>query len=179
MRRDSEQILTEWLVLWAQSGDSRAMNHLAIKWRPKLIRYASRQIQDVEAAKDLVQETFITVCKSIGKLNDPAAFPRWIYQILHRRGVDYIRSRARIRRGNQAVNESCGKTSDEETLTSNIDIHNALHHLENSSYQLVHLHYLHGFNLKEIARVTGIPVGTVKSRLYAARHHLRQLMGDK
>ena len=179
MKRDSEQILTEWLVLLAQTGDLRAMNQLATQWHPRLMRYASRQIQDEDAAKDIVQETFITVSRSIGKLRDPAAFPRWIYQILHRRGVDFLRRRARVRRNDQVTCGFCGTPSDEEILTSNIDIRNALQNLKDDGYQLIHLHYLHGFNLKEIARITGIPVGTVKSRLHSARNQLRRLLGDK
>lgn len=179
MKRDSEQILTEWLVLLAQSGDLRAMNHLAKEWYPKLMRYAGHQVQDEDAAKDIVQETFITVSRSIGKLRDPAAFPRWIYQILHRRGVDFLRKKARVRRNEHVIEALYVKTSDEEMLTSNIDIRNALQNLKGDGYQLIHLHYLHGFNLKEIARITGIPVGTVKSRLHSARNHLRRLLGDK
>jgi len=56
MKRDSEQILTEWLVSCAQYGDSRALNHLAKIWRPRLLRYAGRQIQDEEAAKNLCRK---------------------------------------------------------------------------------------------------------------------------
>jgi len=181
MKRDIDQILTEWLVLEAQSGDERAMNHLAREWRPKLLRYAARQIQDEEAAKDVVQETFIAVSKSIGKLKDPASFPRWIYQILHRRGVDYIRGKARGRRNSMVMDTDSisEEIVHEGILVSTIDIHNALHILKSDSYQLIHLHYLHGFNLREIAQITGTPVGTLKSRLHAARNLLRQFLGGK
>ena len=179
MKRDSEQILTEWLVLGAQSGDSRAMNRLLKKWHPKLMRYAGRLMRDEDAAKDIVQETFITVSRSIGRLRDPAAFPRWIYQILHRRGADLVRRKARVRRNDRTPGGICARAADEDALTSNIDVGNALRRLNDDSYRMVHLHYLHGFNLKEIARITGIPVGTVKSRLHTARNQLRQLLGDE
>ena len=178
MKRNSDQILTELLVLRAQSGDSRAIDLLVKEWHPRLLRYASRQIRDQEAAKDVVQETFMTVSKGIRHLNDPAAFSRWIYQILHRRGVDYLRSKGRNKRSDASA-EFDNRSCNEEKMTASIDIRNALHRLEDNSYQLVHLYYLHGFGLKEIARITGIPEGTVKSRLHAARNHLRRLLGER
>ncbi len=177
MKRDSTQILTEWLVLKAQSGDSQAMNLLAKQWYPILLRYAAYQIQDDESAKDVVQETLIAVSKGIRKLNDPAAFSRWIYQILHRRGVDYVRNRIKERSNDNSYIEFDNKVFDEDRMASSIDIQRALRNLKDNSYQLVHLHYLHGFNSREIATITGIPEGTIKSRLHAARNHLRQLLG--
>ena len=178
MKRNSEQILTEWLVLKARSGDSRAMNLLVKEWHPKLLRYSSRQIRDEEAAKDVVQDTFMTVFKGIRKLKDPAAFPRWIYQILHRRGVDYIRRRTRNRRTNDFI-ASVNQTLDEDKTMEALDIQRALRDLDSDSYQVVHLHYLHGFNLRDVSRITGVPEGTVKSRLFSARNHLRQFLGGK
>jgi RNA polymerase sigma-70 factor (ECF subfamily) len=178
MKRNSEQILTEWLVLKARSGDARAINLLVKEWHPKLRRYASRQIRDEEAAKDVVQDTFMTVTKGIRKLKDPAAFPRWIYQILHRRGVDYIRRKTRSRR-NDDLNVAVNQTLNVDKTTESLDIQKALRNLDSDSYQVVHLHYLHGFNLKEVSRITGVPEGTVKSRLYSARNHLRQLLGGE
>jgi len=178
MKRNSEQILTEWLVLKARSGDVRAMNLLVKEWHPKLLRYASRQIRDGEAAKDVVQDTFMTVTKGIRKLNDPAAFPRWIYQILHRRGVDYLRRETRSRK-NDSFSAPVNQTLDEDKTTEALDIQRALRNLDSDSYQVVHLHYLHDLNLKEISRIIGVPEGTVKSRLYSARKNLRQFLGGK
>jgi RNA polymerase sigma factor (sigma-70 family) len=178
MKRNSEQILTEWLVLKAQSGDVRAMNLLMKQWHPKLLRYASRQIRDGEAAKDVVQNTFMTVTKGIRKLKDPAAFPRWIYQILHRRGVDYLRREIRSKR-NDDFTAPVNQRLNEDRTTESLDIQKALRNLDSDSYQVVHLHYLHGFNLKEVSRITRVPEGTVKSRLYSARNNLRQFLGGK
>ena len=178
MKRNSEQILTEWLVLKARSGDVRAMNLLVKEWHPKLLRYSSRQLRDEEAAKDVVQDTFMTVTKGMRKLKDPAAFPRWVYQILHRRGVDYLRREMRSRRNDDFTAPS-NQTLDEDKTTESLDIQKALRNLDSDSYQVVHLHYLHGFNLKEVSRITSVPEGTVKSRLYSARNNLRQFLGGK
>jgi RNA polymerase sigma-70 factor (ECF subfamily) len=127
-----------------------------------------------------VKETLlITVSRSIGKLRDPAAFPRWVYQILHRRGVDFLRKNARVSQNGRRVRELEEKPADEGIIASTIDIRNALRHLSRDSYQVIHLHYLRGFSLKEIACITWIPVGTVKSSLHAARNNMRQILGGK
>lgn len=180
MQRNSDQILTEWLVLSAQGGNAEALDQLLRIWYPKLLRYASHQVQNSEAAKDVVQEALMTVAKRIAKLDDPAAFPKWTYQILQRRGVDYLRKEIRSRRNSAAGGSLNGEIDDKSTinLDSQIMLNKALADLSPDRYQIVHLRYLIGLDLKEIAAVIGIPTGTVKSRLHSARTQLRALLTE-
>ena len=180
MQRNSEQILTEWLVLHAQSGNAAALDQLLKIWYPKFLRYATHQLRNAEAAKDVVQETLFAVAKSIGKLEDPATFPKWAYQILQRRGVDYLRKEIRIRR-NSAIEGNPPWHIDNDSgvgMDTRLALGKALDSLKTDSYQIVHLRYLIGLNLKEIAAVMGIPEGTVKSRLHSARVQLRKLLTE-
>ena len=183
MRRNSDHILTEWLVLNAQSGKAAALDQLLKIWYPKFLRYSAHQLHDREAAKDVVQETLVTVAKKIVNLKDPVAFPKWAYQILHRRGVDY--QRTEIRRRSREASSGCPETptcddvqSDLEIDTS-LTIRDALAGLDGLSYNVIHLFYLHGLSLREIATICCIPVGTVKSRLHTARGKLRNLLVEK
>ena len=61
----------------------------------------------------------------------------------------------------------------------NQTIRDALSTLGELSYNVIHLHYLHGLSVKEIAAICNIPEGTVKSRLYTARGKLRELLAEK
>jgi len=183
MSRNREDILTEWLVLNAQSGKTEAMNQLLKIWYPKFLRYSTRQLQDEEAAKDAVQDALVVVAKKIVGLRDPVAFPKWAYQILHRRGVDHQRAEMR-RRNNESANrvlEATAESDDRSTLSIDArqTIGSALQHLDGDCYNVVHLHYLHELSLREIAAICHIPVGTVKSRLHTARGKLRKLLVDK
>lgn len=181
MQRNRDQVLTEWLVLHAQGGNARAMDQLLKHWYPKLLRYASNQIENREAAKDVVQETMMIVARRIGRLRDPAAFPKWTYQILQRRGVDYLRKEIRNRRNTDA-SPRCDEALDGDPmgdLDVRMTVNNALQSLQSDSYQIVHLRYLLGLDLREIANVVGIPTGTVKSRLHSARAQLRTLLEEK
>jgi len=183
MRRNRDQILTEWLVLTALSGEATALDQLLKIWYPKFLRYSTHQLRDSNAAEEAVQETLITIAKSIGSLKDPAAFPKWAYRILHRRGVDMQRKAIRQRErevsyGRPEELEHAYAEPGLDNSDSN-DIAEALRGLGELSYNVIHLHYLHGLSLKEIAAVCSIPEGTVKSRLHTARKNLRELLEEK
>lgn len=179
MPRDSERILTEWLVLNALSGKTLALDQLFRIWYPKFLRYATRQLDDQEAARDVVQDALITMARSIRKLRDPAAFPRWAYQILHRRGIDYLRKAIRRREREVDTDDMdvpLGDRINEDETSRNVM--DALNQLDTLNYSLLHLRYLHGFSVKEIATICDIPEGTAKSRLHAARGKIRELLEE-
>jgi len=180
MQRNKDQIISEWLVLLAQSGKATALDQLLKIWYPNFLRYSTQQLRDSSAAEDAVQETLICIAKKIGSLDDPAAFPKWAYRILHRRGVDVQRKAIRLREREV----SYGHAEDIEHVivkpgvgnSYQEDIPEALRELDELSYNVVHLHYLHGLKVKEIATICSIPVGTVKSRLHTARKKLKAIL---
>ncbi len=179
MRRNSEHILSEYLVLNAQIGKSAAMEQLLRLWYPKFLRYSTHQLNDSDAANDVVQETLMTIAKKISKVKDPAAFPKWAYQILHRRGIDHQRKEIRRReREASSIEASQIAVEPDQEVDATQRIGAALSGLGELSYNVVHLHYLHGLSLRDIARICRIPEGTVKSRLHTARGQLKQLLAD-
>jgi RNA polymerase sigma-70 factor (ECF subfamily) len=185
MTRTSDQILTEWLVLQVQSGNRKARDALAAQWYPLLQRYAHALLRNREDAGDAVQDTFITVERGIHLLRDPAAYPSWVYRILHRRCTDLIRKRRR--QGIQIElpdtpdwETDAGLSQDAETFLAgdmHTDMHKAMQKLKPASYLVIHLYYLHDLDVAEIAGITGTPTGTVKSRLSTARNALKQYLG--
>ena len=174
MPRDSEHVLTEWLVLHAQSGSGEALEQLLKLWYPKLLRYAAGQTRGRDAAKDVVQETLLAAARLIRRLEDPAAFPKWLYRILQRRIADHLRTELRRRR--QAAAGDADSSATEPGPGTPLD--DALESLAAESYQVVHLHYFIGLSVKEIAAVIEVPEGTVKSRLHSARAQLRNLLTE-
>jgi RNA polymerase sigma-70 factor (ECF subfamily) len=174
MPRDSEQILTEWLVLHAQSGNADALEQLLKLWYPKLLRCAAHRTRSLDAAKDVVQETLLAAATRIQRLDDPAAFPKWLYRILERRSADHVRAQIRWRRDATVGSEEPGAAEPGQATT----VKDAVASLAEDSYQVVHLHYLIGLSIKEIASLIDVPEGTVKSRLHSARAQLRQLLTE-
>lgn len=159
------------------------MNQLLKIWYPKLLRYSARQLSDSDAAKDVVQDTLVLIAKKIRKLKDPVAFPKWAYQILHRRGVDYQRSEMRRRSREARCAQPEGTLPESANPENEVDakqsVKVAIAELDSDSYTVVHLYYLHDLSLREIATICSIPVGTVKSRLHTARGKLKRLLEEK
>lgn len=179
MKRTAEQVLVEWLIVNAQLKDSDALEQLVKIYYPKLLRYSQRQLGHTESARDVVQMTLEIMCRDLYRLKDPTAFPGWIYQVLHRRGVDWIRSRQRQRRfQDQAaclMQESEAQCSNREQDL--LTLERILGQLSPDAYQVIHLFYLEGLSLQEISQVLSLPVGTVKSRLFNARKQM-QIRGN-
>jgi RNA polymerase sigma-70 factor, ECF subfamily len=177
MPRSSEQVLTEWLVLHAQSGSADALDQLLKLWYPKLLRYAAARTRNHDAAKDIVQEALLSAARRIRRIDDPAAFPKWMYRILERRAVDHLRREGRSPRSecDLSAGDAAAEPFDPGPGSA---LDTALESLARDSYQVVHLHYLIGLSIREISSVIGVPEGTVKSRLHGARAQLRNLLTE-
>jgi RNA polymerase sigma-70 factor (ECF subfamily) len=173
MKRNSEYILTQWLVVNCQLGDAEALQQLIKIWYPKLLRYAYRQLGDQQKAQDAVQTTFEVVSKSIRRIKDPASFAKWVYQILQNKSVDIIRQKQRQDKLSNEYAHFQETHADEQQMlgdgSENFEFEPILNNLEPQLYQLVHLHYLEGFSMIEISDLLSIPAGTIKSRLHQAR----------
>lgn len=180
MKRNSEYILTEWLVVNCQLGDAEALQQLMKIWYPKLLRYAYRQLGDQQKAQDAVQNTFEVVSKTIRRIKDPASFAKWVYQILNNKSVDIIRQKQRQDKLNNEYAQFHKVHEVEQTILGEesgfSQFEQILSGLDPQLYQLVHLHYLEGFSMIEIGDLLAIPTGTVKSRLFQARKLIYQIV---
>jgi RNA polymerase sigma-70 factor, ECF subfamily len=175
-----ERALDEYLVVLSQSGSSEALEGLARRWTPRLLRYAARVLggssADAETARDVVQEVWIGVIRGLRGLRDPAQFPSWIYGITTRKCTDVIRTN--IRRRRLDADSAAGRSGGEAGLTPEhqIDLAAAIQGLPLTHRAVVHLFYREQMSVEEIASILGIPAGTVKSRLHSARETLREQM---
>jgi RNA polymerase sigma factor (sigma-70 family) len=173
--------LDEYLVSLCQAGSREALDGLARRWTPRLLRYTARVLggaDSAEVARDVVQETWIGVIRGLRGLRDPAQFPAWIYGIATRKCADAIRGNTRRRRLDaQAAGES-SRPMESLTAEQRIDLKTAIRELPPIHRAAVHLFYRDELTVEEIALVLGIPAGTVKSRLHHARDALRRQLGS-
>lgn len=172
MKRNSETILNEWLVINCQIGDEKALEQLLKIWYPKLKSYAHRFVYDESLIDDVVQNTLMDMSKALVKLNDPAAFPKWIYQMLQYKCVDAIRTQSKHRKIQQLANSE-SHLFDQETSESEQQERINLSELDAGSQQLLYLYYYEEFSLSEISQILSTPAGTLKSRLFNIRQKLR------
>lgn len=176
---ETGRVFDELLVLHAQSGDVRALRRLALRWHPRLLRSARRFTGDEDAAQEAAQESWEGIAAGIGRLQDPVKFPGWAFAILRRRCAERVRAlvATRARRGSLAeVEEPSAPASGEESLV----IAQAFDGLPEEQRVAATLFFVEQLKLGEIAEATGVPLGTVKSRIFAARRSLKiALEGDE
>jgi RNA polymerase sigma-70 factor (ECF subfamily) len=180
VRRGLDHALDDYLVLLAQGGSRDAFARLAARWTPKLLAFAARTLGATEVAKDVVQDTWESAVRGLPRLGDPASFRAWIYAIAARKCADALRgkySAARIAESAEAIRvEPANAESDNN---DRIDLAGALKRLPPEQRVAVSLFFGEDMSVGEIAAATGVPAGTVKSRLFAARRALREVFGDE
>ena len=184
MIRDARQVLTEWLVLEVQRGSERAFTELHDLWRGDLRRLALVRVEQPDAADEVLTEVWLAIARGIAKLDDPACFPRWAFQIVQRRSADWVRrrqvERRRLERLAAAEQLAPAPASDDGTTDEVAAMRAAIRRLAPEQQELLHLFYELGRSIAEIADVLELPPGTVKSRLFAIRETLkRQLERQK
>jgi RNA polymerase sigma factor (sigma-70 family) len=172
--RSREQVVDEMLVLAAQAGRVDAFELLAERWHPRLLRHALRLTEDPEGAREAVQEAWLAVARGLDRLQDPACFGSWALRITGRRCVDWISLRQRTRRRTAKFDDCAAHSAATPTRHEDLArVRDALRLLDPARRALMAMFYVEGLSVAEIARALGVPVGTVKSRLYHARERLR------
>lgn len=184
MNRDSKQVLTEWLVLSAQSGSEAAFKDLHDLWREDLRRLCFVKVQQAEAVGEIVNDAWLAIARGLGGIDDPACFPRWAFRIVERRCADWVRTRMRDRQRETVAASAADQIAPASSATPEpsdevVRLRAAISQLPADERELLHLYYELERSVAEIADVIGVPPGTVKSRLFSLRETLRQQMERK
>jgi RNA polymerase sigma-70 factor (ECF subfamily) len=144
---------------------------------PRLRRYARSLVHDVSAADDLVQETLARGLAKLHLWQRGTNLRAWLYTILHNQYVNRVRHEVRV--GNPVSIEDValpGRPPDQERGLELRDLERALGQLPEEQRSVILLIGLEGMLYVDVAKVLGVPVGTVRSRLSRGRSTLRRLM---
>lgn len=166
-----ESALDAYQIVQAQAGDERAFALLYTRWQPRFLRLALRLLQNRDDAQDVVQDAAISIGKSLRKLDDPARFSSFCYTIIRRRAADHIGRKARARAAQQALSDLPPVAAMD--TEQNLALRQAMAKLNVQERLMLSLFYIDCFTGAEIAAALGVPLGTVKSRLFTARAHLK------
>ena len=127
------------------------------------------------AAWDVTQESWLGIIRGIVSLDDPARFPSWAFRIVTHKASDWLQQRKRTRQPATGELEDQPMGNGSQRHETTIDLVSVLVRLPSESRSVLSLYYLEGFGIAEIASSLGIPEGTVKSRLHAARAAFKKL----
>ena len=141
---------------------------------------ALRVLRDRHLAEDAVQDAFLDVWRTAGRISAGYDVRAWIMVIAHRRAVDLVRREERVRRLTaEAAPPSAGSEDPAEQVHAAHRVRSALGRLPGCQRRLLELAYYGGLTQRELAEQVGVPLGTVKSRMFAALAHLRELLADE
>ncbi len=164
------------------SGDRGAFDSVMSAHQDRVFSVCLRILGDRERALDATQDTFLTVFRKAGQFEGRSAVGTWIYRIAVNVCYDHLR-RAK-RRPTEAMPEyfdpsdpAAEAAIDSAALRPEIEM--ALSTLPPDFRNAVILSDLEGLSLPEVAEVMGVPVGTVKSRVFRGRRLLAQHMGNQ
>lgn len=175
--RPSASVLDEYLVVQSQLGDAGAFARLVERWHPRLLRQAHHYTRDGDAARDVVQESWIGVMRGLRSLRDPARFKAWALRLVANKARDWVR-REQIRRKAADRADPPGGGGEGAPPEAVRQVRAALAELAPDYRLVVTWFYLEGMSVGEIAEALAVPPGTVKSRLFYARNALRDRLEE-
>lgn len=173
------------LVARATRGFEGSFEELVRRYQRPISAYVYRMVGDYEAALDLTQEIFIKVYASLNRYRSEFKFSTWIYKIAHNCAVDHLRrnngrtqsltSRAEGEPYELPI-ESSNLTPEQESERKErkSEIESVVRSLPSAYRELIILRHSQDLTYEEIVEVTGLPLGTVKNRLFRAREMMRQ-----
>ena len=176
----------------ARGGDEAAFGIIMRTHYERTFRLVCAILHNEADARDVCQEVWLTVWKQLPTFRAESRFSTWLHPIATRRALDHLRKRRRwfdrflpFETGDDnAVEVAEPATTDDarsqaeggETVTR---VRAALASLPPKHRAVLALRELEGLSYEEIAQVTGVPAGTVMSRLHHARRLLAQKLGPK
>ena len=177
------------LVRAALGGEGDAFGILVERYRVRLYRFVERYTNDAEDARDVTQEVFLKVHAALESYDPKYKFSTWLFRIAGNAAIDHLRRRkvrplplelpqgedgesriAEPRESRPDPLEDLTRRRLRETLAAAID------RLPDDYRELISLRHYGEMPYEEIATLKGMPLGTVKNKLFRARQALRDLL---
>ncbi len=163
-------------------GDHDAFNQIMRNHEDRVFSVCLRIMGNREHALDATQETFLTAFRKAGQFQGNSALGTWIYRIAVNTCYDQLRRQKRRRADPIPDHLDPRDHSAEEAVNSaglRPEIQRALAAIPDDFRSAVILSDIEGLGLPDVAEILGVPVGTVKSRVFRGRRLLAQQLGNQ
>ncbi|GAA4546988.1 RNA polymerase sigma factor [Pseudonocardia xishanensis] len=174
------------LAARVRAGDQRALGELYDRHGRAAWSLARRICVDAQLAEDVVQEAFLNFWRDPARYDaERGSFATWLLTVVHHRAVDTVRRESAIRRRTVSADAGDdlalppGPGADQQALGAVVagQVRRALGGLPAEQRQALALAYFGGYTQREVAALTGVPLGTVKSRMFTGLARLRSVLG--
>ena len=167
----------EWEREAAQTASRQEFEALLAEAAPLAFRVARGVLRNSADAEDIAQEALIRAYRRFDRLRDRQRFRGWLVRIAFRLSLDRLRSAKRRETRETLWSQTAYRASTEDVAASSEfqrHLEGALAELSGKYRLVLLLNAMEGHTLEEVAVLLGVPLGTVKSRLFFARKHLAE-----
>lgn len=182
-RRSIERVTDEELVLLARQGDPDAFDQLVARHQSAVYRAALAALRVREDAEEVAQDAFIRAWRALDQFRGESSFRTWILRIAWNRAISRRRSLAGwLRRATPIADvvEPAAAGDGQHTMVQNAELQaqivNAIQALSPKLRDALLLAQSEEYQYDEIARMLGVPLGTVKWRISEARRKVRETL---
>lgn len=179
------------LISRAKSGDSKSYDKLLKKYKNSVYSLVLRMVRNSQEAEDLTQEAFIKAFNSLASFNEEYAFSTWLYKIATNNCIDFFRKRKLqtysldkpIQYKDSEIQHEIPDPdlNPEKSIMAterNKLIKEAINKLPEKYHRAIVLRHSEEKSYEEIAEILGLPLGTVKARIFRAREMLNKTLKD-
>ncbi len=183
------QFTDEQVVFRILAGEKELFSDLLLKFQKGVFNFIYRMVGHYELANDLTQEAFMKAYLSLDKFDNRYKFSTWIFSIASNLTIDYLRKKkiaALSYDRNQDSSQrslidrlrSQGHTPIEELEHNELKtkIQESIDKLSPEYREIILLRHMNNFSYEDIASITGLPLGTVKNRIFRARQILKEYL---
>jgi RNA polymerase sigma-70 factor, ECF subfamily len=164
------------LIHAVADGDRHAMTVLFERHRIKVFRFLMRFVRNRTTAEDLTADVFVDVWRNAGRFEGRCSATTWMLAIARFKALSALRARPECGLEAAGVAQLTDGSDDPETALAGkrrIKLLNAcLERLSSDHREVLDLVYYHEKSIDEVAKITGIPLNTVKTRMFYARKRL-------
>ncbi|MFN7118989.1 MAG: RNA polymerase sigma factor [Saprospiraceae bacterium] len=175
MNNRSTQISDENIVHLLKNGNKDGISLLYDKYASALFGVIQRILQNTEAAEEVLQDTILKIWNNAEKYDaERGNLLTWIINIARNAAIDRARLKSFNRR-NEKIEDISHQLEEAAINPETIGVKDLMKKLNKEQQLIIDLIYFKGYTQSEAAEALEIPIGTVKSRLYAAIGKLREM----
>ena len=170
--QSDEDLLSSFL-----EGSQRSFEELMSRHEPRVFAVALKITGSHPDAYDATQDAFVTAFRRASTFRGEAAFGTWLYRIAINASKDIVRKRKPTQElEDEDADRSHSTSSMDDAVVGRIELAEALQELPEEYREAVVMHDIGGVPYEEIARLTGVRIGTVKSRISRGRRRLAETL---
>lgn len=170
------QSLTDFALITqvTMMGNRRAFDQLVVRYQSPVRRFFLHQtLGDASLSDDLAQDTFIKAWRNIGSFRAMSSFQTWLMRIAYNVFYDYVRSRKTT---SDIDNVAEPMTNGNSNPSLQMDLYHALSLLKPDERTCITLQLVDGYKIDQIAKITNMKEGTVKSILFRGKEKLTKYL---